>query len=128
MEREALKLTPTSEVIHIERVRVLDNFPVINERVTLPIARFPQFSCEFDKIPNTLYEHYQMDFGITVARATEQLRAILPESADVKRLSIDKKTPLLQVCRTTFDLQDQPVEFRISRINTIHHMYRGDLR
>lgn len=127
-ERAALALEPTAKVIHIDRVRMLDDCPVINERVTLSTGRFPRFSFEFDKVPNTLYEHYQLHFGITVARATEQIEAAMPDASDVKRLGVDRGQPLLLVTRTSFDLQDRPVEFRTSRINTAHHVYRAELR
>ena len=52
-ERAALELAPDAKVIHIDRVRMLNDFPVINERVALPTARFPHFNFEFDKVPNT---------------------------------------------------------------------------
>lgn len=90
--------------------------------------RFPHFNFEFDKVPNTLYEHYQIHFGITVAHATEQIEVTMPDSGDLKRLNIERNHPLLLVTRTSFDLQDRPVEFRISRINTGNHVYRADLR
>ena len=127
-ERAALNLAPGVKVIHIDRVRMLDDCPVINERVTLSTARFPDFSFEADKVPNTPYEHYQLHFGVTVARATEQIEVTLPDPADIKRLNIERSHPLLLVTRTSFDLQEQPVEFRISRINTSHHVYRAELR
>lgn len=127
-ERAALNLAPGVKVIHIDRVRMLDDCPVINERVTLSTARFPDFSFESDKVPNTLYEHYQLHFGVTVARATEQIEVTLPDPADIKRLNVERSHPLLLVTRTSFDLQEQPVEFRISRINTAHHVYRAELR
>lgn len=122
-ERAALELAPDAKVIHIDRVRMLNDFPVINERVALPTARFPHFNFEFDKVPNTLYEHYQIHFGITVAHATEQIEVTMPDSGDLKRLNIERNHPLLLVTRTSFDLQDRPVEFRISRINTGNHVY-----
>ena len=127
-ERAALELAPDAKVIHIDRVRMLNDFPVINERVALPTARFPHFNFEFDKVPNTLYEHYQIHFGITVAHATEQIEVTMPDSGDLKRLNIERNHPLLLVTRISFDLQDRPVEFRISRINTGNHVYRADLR
>lgn len=127
-ERSALALSPETRVIHIDRVRMLEDCPVINERVTLSTDRFPDFSFEFDKVPNTLYEHYQLHFGITVARATEQIEVGMPDSGDVKRLNVGRNHPLLLVTRTSYDLQDRPVEFRLSRINTANHVYRADLR
>ena len=125
-ERAALELAPDAKVIHIDRVRMLNDFPVINERVALPTARFPHFNFEFDKVPNTLYEHYQIHFGITMAHATEQIEVTMPDSGDLKRLNIERNHPLLLVTRTSFDLQDRPVEFRISRINTGNHVYRAE--
>ena len=99
-ERAALELAPDAKVIHIDRVRMLNDFPVINERVALPTARFPHFNFEFDKVPNTLYEHYQIHFGITVAHATEQIEVTMPDSGDLKRLNIERNHPLLLVTRT----------------------------
>ena len=52
----------------------------------------------------------------------------MPDSGDLKRLNIERNHPLLLVTRISFDLQDRPVEFRISRINTGNHVYRADLR
>ena len=129
-ERAALELAPDAKVIHIDRVRMLNDFPVINERVALPTARFPHFNFEFDKVPNTLYEHYQIHFGITVAHATEQIEVTMPDSGDKFKETPQalRNHPLLLVTRTSFDLQDRPVEFRISRINTGNHVYRADLR
>ena len=51
-ERAALELAPDAKVIHIDRVRMLNDFPVINERVALPTARFPHFNFEF-RTPST---------------------------------------------------------------------------
>lgn len=127
-ERSALALSPKIKVIHIDRVRMLDDCPLINERITLATTRFPGFSLDFDNVPTTLYELYQLQFGITVARAIEQIEVAMPDSDDMKYLNITPNHPLLRVTRTSFDLQDQPVEFRISRINTANHVYQADLR
>lgn len=127
LEQTALALDVGRPVIRIERLRVLNNYPVINEWVTLPEARFVGFNFDCTKIPNTLYGYYQMHFGITVARAMEQIDAALPDPVDCKRLGLDRNTPILRVMRTTYDLHNKPVEFRVSHINTTKHIYRADL-
>lgn len=127
-EAGALGIPAGSEVIRIHRVRVLDDEPVINERVVLPAARFPRFSLDLKRLPNTLYEHYHQKFGILVVRATESLEAVSPDPLDQKCLRVDPCVPLLEVRRTAFDTEGRAVEFRRGRINTQRHHYRIELR
>lgn len=128
-ERAALLLGNDAEVIHIDRVRILNDQPVINERVTLPAARFPDFSLEVEKVPNTLYEHYQLRYGITISRATERIEAAIANEDDQRQLHIGPSHPLLLVSRLTYDLQDTPIEYRVGRVNTAHNfVYRAELR
>lgn len=122
-ESAALGIKPGSEVIRIHRIRVLNDRPVINEIVVLPASRFPGFTLDFNKLPNTLYEHYYQQFGILVVRATESLEAVLPDALDQKFLRVSADKPLLEVRRKAFDLEDSVVEFRRSRINTTAHHY-----
>ncbi len=128
-EREALDLAPGDEVIHIDRVRILNDIPVINERVTLPVMYFPEFGMEPGKVPNCLYKHYQLRYGISISRATEQIEAGLADQDDARLLHIPAGHPLLLVSRVTYDLQDKPIEFRLSRVNTAHNfVYRAELQ
>ena len=127
-EASALNIVQGSEVIRIHRVRVLDEQPVINEIVVLPAARFPNFNLDFNKLPNTLYEHYYQQFGIFVVRATESLEAVLPDALDQKCLRLKAAKPLLEVRRKAFDVEGSVVEFRRSRIDTQRHHYRIELQ
>lgn len=127
-EAEALNIGQGSEVIRIHRIRVLDEQPVINEIVVLPAARFPDFTLDFNKLPNTLYEHYYQQFGIFVVRATESLEAVLPDALDQKSLRLKAAKPLLEVRRKAFDVEGSVVEFRRSRIDTQRHHYRIELQ
>lgn len=127
-EAEALNIGQGSEVIRIHRIRVLDEQPVINEIVVLPAARFPDFTLDFNRLPNTLYEHYYQQFGIFVVRATESLEAVLPDALDQKSLRLKAAKPLLEVRRKAFDVEGSVVEFRRSRIDTQRHHYRIELQ
>lgn len=127
-EAEALNLRPGSEVIRIHRIRVLDEQPVINEFVVLPASRFPDFTLDFNKLPNTLYEHYYQRFGIFVVRATESLKAVLSDAQDQKWLRLRTAKPLLEVRRQAFNVDGAAVEFRRSRIDTNRQHYRIQLQ
>lgn len=127
-EAAAMNIEAGSEVIRIHRIRVLDDQPVINEQIVLPAFRFPHFNLDLKRLPNTLYEHYHQKFGIFVVRATENLEAVRPDASDQKFLHVEADEPLLEVQRRAFDVQDNVVEFRRSRIVTKRHHYQIDLR
>jgi GntR family transcriptional regulator len=123
----ALGIAHGSEVIRIHRIRVLNDRPVINEYIILPAQRFPEFSLDMERLPNTLYEFYYQKFGIMVIKAREELGAVLPTSTDQKYLHCPAGTPLLEVRRKAFDIEGNVVELRRSRIDTESHHYRIEL-
>ncbi len=127
-EAEALGLAPGTPVIRIERVRVLDGRPVMNERLTLPAARFAGLLVIApEQLPNTLYNLYQRRFGITVSRAIEKLAAIAADAVDAARLELAPGTPLLEIRRVALDLEQRPVELRVSHCHTVQHHYLNEL-
>ena len=46
----------------------------------------------------------------------------------LKRLGVSLGSPLLAIRRVASDLEDRPVELRLSRCNTAGHTYRIQLR
>lgn len=126
-EMTALELDPRGRVLRIERVRYLDGQPAMVETLTLPRALFPGLGEEDEPLPNALYALYQRRYGITVARASEQLRAVVADSRDAERLGIEPGTPLLEIRRIARDLQDRAVEWRRSRLDTRQHYYLNEL-
>ena len=105
----SLLRTPKSSTSTVYVCSTISRSSTNGSRYRPPV--FPDFNFEFDKVPNTLYEHYQIHFGITVAHATEQIEVTMPDSGDLKRLNIERNHPLLLVTRTSFDLQDRPSNF-----------------
>jgi len=128
-ERESLALGPKDEIIRLDRVRIFDNKPAINERVTVVAGCFPGLrSLPCDSIPSRLYAFYQSHFGITIARALETIEAVEATAEDSERLAIKIGEPLLQVARVSFDLRGKPLEFRLSHITTRDYVYANESR
>ena len=69
-----LDLRRGAKIVRIERVRSLKGEVCIVERIVLPNALFPRI--EKRELPNNLYELYRAQFGVTIARATERLKAV----------------------------------------------------
>ncbi len=125
-EASKLNLSRRAQVVCIERIRNLDNQPTIIETVVLPTELFadlgkPQ-ACD---LPNTLYQLYETQFGITIHRAEEQLRAVAATDRDASLLGLEAGTPLLEIERTALTLDGTPVELRISRCSTSGHHYQN---
>lgn len=124
-EAELLGVERATKVWRIERIRSLNDMPVIVETITLPIARFGGFD-ELEAIPNNVYELYSKRWGITIAQSEERLKAIPASARDARQLGCGAGEPLLLISRVARDLEGQPVELRWSRCLTrdIHYAVR----
>ncbi|MBL4615636.1 MAG: GntR family transcriptional regulator [Magnetovibrio sp.] len=118
-----LALPPGSSVLEIKRVRNIGGTPVINETVLLSADKFAALKGLSEALPNTLYQLYQEQYETTVATAAEGLRAVAADEEDARALDIEIGTPILEIDRTAFDLNRQPVEVRISRCRTDNYKY-----
>lgn len=122
----ALDLRGGARVVRIERLRSLAGRTCIVERIVLPRALFPGIGKR--DLPNNLYELYRSDFGVTVVRAAEKLKAIAASHRDAARLGVAPGTPLLSIDRRAFAADGRAVEWRVSRCLTEALHYWSDLR
>jgi GntR family transcriptional regulator len=118
----ALDVRAGSRVVRIERLRSLAGRVCIVERILLPRALFP--GIEKRDLPNNLYELYRSDFGVTIVRASEKLKAVAATRREAKTLGLAVGAPLLSIDRTAFALDGRPVEWRVSlcRTDTLHYL------
>lgn len=127
-ERHYLGLDARSRVLRIRRLRYLAGEPVIHESLSVSVARFPGLvTLPTAQLPDTLYELYERSYGVTIAHASEQLRAVAADAADAAVLNITLGMPLLEIHRVARDIENQPVEWRVSRCDTRHHHYLNEL-
>lgn len=126
-ETHQLQLAAHTRVLRIHRVRELDGMPVMLETVSLDGTRFSALRENPPTLPNTLYDLYQRRFGISVARAMEQLYAVAAGAEESASLGLPPGTPLLEIRRLAIDLEGKPVEWRVSRCSTACHHYVNEL-
>jgi GntR family transcriptional regulator len=96
--------------------------PVIVDRVTVSRALFPGLGGDV-KLPENLYRLYQGEYGITIAKAQERVRAVSATPQEAKLLGLEASAPLLEIDRISLTLDARPVEWRVSRCNTSQHTY-----
>ncbi len=126
-ERAALELAAEDRVIQITRTRTREGQPIIDEQISLSEVIFADL-LDRETIPNTLYDLYQTDFGITVARVEENLRAMPASERSARRLECAVGAPVLAIERVAFDYSSRPVEWRISHCLTESIFYHNTLK
>lgn len=120
----ALHLRPGEPAFAVENRLSLQGRPIVHDRLWLPAQVFRGLTEKrLRDRPSTLYHLYQTAFGITVARAHERLRAVGADRGCARVLGVPLGQPMLQVRRVALGLGGQPVEWRISTVNTALHEY-----
>ncbi len=123
---QRLAVRAGTRIVRLERVRSIGGKVCIFERIVLPKAMFP--GIERRALPNNLYELYRAEFGVTVARATEKLKAVAAARVVARHLGVAPETPLLQIDRVAFGIDGRPTEWRVSQCRTDTTHYLPDLR
>ena len=115
---KVLDLSDSASVYHIHRLRTINQEPVLLERLTIPVHRFPDFE-RYDLSTHSLYEVMQMEYGVSVAHARQSLEPVIALEYEASLLEVPAGAPLMLEVRVAFDQAGSPVEFGAD-------LYRGD--
>ena len=123
-----LAIEPGDAVLRIRNALSLGGTPMIIDDITIAAARFPGLTEKrFVDRPSTIYNLYQEAFGLSVVRTSERLRATLADADTAALLRVAGGAPLLAIRRVALSYNDDPVEMRISLVNTAHNEYWSDI-
>lgn len=111
----ALNLPVESTVIHIVRLRTVDDEPIMLETLYLPYALMPDLTS--DDLENaSLYQIMAVRYGIQVVEAEEVLEPVTLTSYEANALHAESGRPALLVEGTVYTVNRQPVEFTKSLV------------
>ncbi|MEV6346250.1 GntR family transcriptional regulator [Actinoplanes sp. NPDC051851] len=113
-----LAIDPSAEVLHLERVLLVDGEPLGLESTYMPAARFPGLMDGFDAT-GSLYQHVVERYGPVYATATEHIETVLATPREAMLLSANPAQPMILMRRVSADPHGAPVERARS-------LYRGD--
>lgn len=115
-------------VIYLRRLLRFDTQPVVLDEIWLPAAIFRGLSAErLAQYTGPLYGLFESEFGISMVRADERLRAVAATAAAAAPLGVEAGTPLLLVERVSYTYGDRPVEVRRGLCVTTRHHYHNEL-
>ncbi len=113
-----LKLPDSAPVYYIHRLRLLNEEPVLLERLNIPVYRFPDLE-RYDLAKRSLYEVMEKEYGVSVVHARQSLEPVLALEYEADLLEVEPGTPLMLEKRLAFEKDGQPVEYG-------GDLYRGD--
>lgn len=123
-----LALRTVDTVINIQRVLSFDGKPTILDNIWLPANVFKGLNAEaVNKNRGPLYAWFEGEYGVSMLRAEESIRAVAAETESAARLQIPEGTPLLQVERVAYTYSERPMEVRQGLYMTDHFHYRNSL-
>jgi GntR family transcriptional regulator len=133
---KALNLKTGDSVVYIQRVlaykkgsgETIPAIPTILEDIWLSGAPFKGLNLERlaeSKAP--MYAMFEAEFGVSMVRATEEIRAVNPTAQEAKLLQVNTSAPLLSVERVAYTYNDQPIEVRRGLYRTDSRHYRNEL-
>ncbi len=113
-----LRLPVSASVYVIHRLRSINSEPVMLERYTIPVERFPGLE-QHDLVNRSMYEIMEKEYRVSVNHAHQSLEPVIAAEYEANLLGILPGAPLMLERRVSFDHANLPVEFG-------RDLYRGD--
>ena len=123
-----LELKGGDPVVAIRRLLSFASVPTVVDDIYLPGALFKGLSAELlNGYRGPLYGFFETEFGISMVRAEEKVRAVSADADISTLLGVVQDTPILKVDRISFTYADRPVELRMGHYVTDRYHYRNSL-
>ena len=107
---KGLHLPMWEKVIHLKRLRLADDIPMMIEESYLPRKLFP-FLSEAECAKKPLYTIVEQDYAFNIGVAEEEFSASLASDLEAKDLAIAENSAVLRLIRQTFTDTGQIVEY-----------------
>jgi GntR family transcriptional regulator len=113
-----LQIPVGDPVFFIQRIRLINQEPVLMERLSVPSIRFPNLD-RFDFSKRSLYEVMETEYGVKVHRARQSLEPVAASAFEARLLDVKLSAPLMLERRLAYDQDNHPVEYA-------RDLFRGD--
>lgn len=113
-----LNLEPGAPIVEIERLRFVEDEPVVLTTTYLPHTLVPGLETA-DLTRRSLYEYLQTEFGMSLARGRRTIEAVAADTRQATLLGVHKGSPLVFLQSVSYLADDRPIEFYLA-------FHRGD--
>jgi len=113
-----LEIPPGSQVIHLHRLRFINDEPIQLVTSYLPYNVCPKVA-DVDFTNRSLYEYLEKECGFTLGRARRSIEAVAAKEAEARLLQIERGTALLMLTSVSYTTDGIAIEY-------FHALHRGD--
>ncbi|GAB3700283.1 GntR family transcriptional regulator [Nocardiopsis oceani] len=113
-----LRVAETDEVAKVTRLRLADDEPIALEELNVPRRLMPDLKAA-DLADSSFYDLLRERCGIVVARSVQTIEPTFLDEREARDLEVPVRTPALLFERTSWSVDDVPIEF-------VRSVYRGD--
>lgn len=126
---QGLQIPSGSSAIHLTRLRLINQRPLLAESIWLPQDKFSALlNIPLSEFGNLLYPFYEERVGHAVATAQENLTVEPVGIKEAELLQIDVGTAVIVVERVAFGYDQQPLEWRRYCGLASHFRYHVEIR
>ncbi len=111
-------ISVSAPVYQIQRLRFVNEEPVLLERYTIPVRRFPELE-RHDLVNRSMYEIMEKEYGVSVSQARQSLEPVVALEYEAELLAVQPGAALMLERRLSFDGEHQPIDYG-------KDLYRGD--
>ncbi len=97
----------------IKRLRLANDEPMMLERTYLPVKKFWNLTIDLLET-KPLYDLFAQDYNQTIHIADEEFYASIVRNKDMQYLAIEKNAAVLNITRTTYNIQNEVIEYTLS--------------
>lgn len=108
-ESEKLQLSPTEQILRMERIRFGNDEPICFEVATVPERLIKRFSKE--DVTNSLYRVLEDEAGLKVGHAQQTVSAMTASERVAEYLNVKRNAPLLRLRQVSFLNDGTPFEY-----------------
>ena len=119
-----LEIESYSQVLSIQRLRLIEKEPVAFEHVFIPFHLYPELSKK--DLSGSLYA-LLAENGLTVSRASQSISAGFASPKVRELLKVNPKTPMLIIERVTFQEDNTPLEYVLSTYRSDRYTFHVDM-
>jgi GntR family transcriptional regulator len=125
----ALQIESTARVIHMSRLRLIGDTPMLAEEIWLPYKPFSAFATlDTSEIGDLLYPVYEAHCNQVVASASETLTIETVDMMHARLLRVEPGTPVVVIERLAYGYDRRPLEWRRSRGPASEFTYKLEIR
>lgn len=127
-DAKRLGIAADAPVINLQRLRLVEDRPVMADTYRIPAARVPGFERNAAALPPLLYLHLLENWGIRITAVREELRAELATSEDRRMLALPDPASVMVIEAICFDQAGQACVAATQRARTDLHRYVNEVR